>query len=52
MQLHGNALDNTEPILVIELLQNQLADGTDFSIRVLQAMLEHLLDFIEGILGS
>ena len=52
MQLHGNAFDNAEPVLVIKLLQDQLTDRTDFPVRMLQAMLEHLLDLVKGILGS
>ena len=52
MQLHGNAFDNAEPIFVIKQLKDQLTDGSDFPIWVLQAMLEHLLDLVKGILGS
>ena len=52
MQLHGDAFDNAEPVLVIKLLQDQLTDRTDFPVWVLKAVLEHLLDLIEGILGS
>ena len=52
MQLHGDAFDNAEPVLVIKLLKDQLTDCSDFPVWVLQAMLEHLLDLVEGILGS
>ena len=50
MQLHGNTFDNTEPVLVIEELQNKLTYRSDFPIRMLEAMLEHFLNLIEGVL--
>ena len=52
MQLHGDAFNNAEPIFVIKQLKDQLTDGSDFPVWVLQAVLEHLLNLVEWILGS
>ena len=52
MQLHDNALDHTEAILIVQKLQYKLTDGAYLAIRMLQTVLEHLLHLVEGILRS
>ena len=50
MQLHDDALNHTEAILIVKKLQDELADGSNLTIWMLQAVLKHLLHFVEWIL--
>ena len=51
MELHGDALDDTKATFVVEKLKYELADRSDLSIRVLERVLQHFLNFIQRILG-
>ena len=51
MELHGDALHHTKATFLVEKLKDEQADRSDFAIRVLERVLQHLLDFIEWILG-
>ena len=50
MKLHGDALDDTKATFFVEKLEDELTDRSDLAIRVLERVLQHLLNFIERIL--
>lgn len=50
MQLHCDALNDAKAVLFVEQLQDELADCPNLTVRMLETVLEHFLDFVEGVL--